>query len=77
MGSYGSRLLDRSPARSVGHSGYSWAWITPNGLPGLSRFTRLVLFITKLGAGENIGPGMGLMYTGGGKQVGRSPGPAS
>ena len=34
---------------------------------GLSRFTLLILFITKLGPGEDTGGSMGLMFTGGGK----------
>ena len=63
----GSEKQVPSDARYVGHSGDSWAWVSPNGLPGLSRFTLLILFITKLGPGENTGAGVGLMYTGGGK----------
>ena len=63
----GSEKQVPADARYVGHSGDSWAWVSPNGLPGLSRFTLLILFITKLGPGENTGAGMGLMYTGGGK----------
>ena len=63
----GSEKQVPADARYVGHSGDSWAWVSPNGLPGLSRFTLLILFITKLGPGDNTGAGMGLMYTGGGK----------
>lgn len=54
-------------AHYVGHSGDRWVWVAPDGLPGLSRFTLLILFVTKLGPGENTGGGMGLMFTGGGK----------
>lgn len=54
-------------ARYVSHSGRTWIWAMPEDLAGLSRFTLLVLLITKLGPGENNGPEMGLMYTGGGR----------
>ncbi len=49
------------------HSGATWVWITPEDVGDLSRFTLLVLFITKLGPGESDNNGGGLMYTGGGK----------
>jgi hypothetical protein len=51
----------------VGHAGPGWVWVTPGGMGDLSRFTLLVLFITKLGPGQDANTGGGLMYTGGGK----------
>ena len=54
-------------ARYVGHSGDVWVWVAPEDVAGLSRFSLLVLYVTKLGPGENTGPGGGLMFTGGGK----------
>ena len=54
-------------AAYVGHSARTWVWVTPDGIANLSRFTLLILFITKLGPGETNDSGGGLMYTGGGK----------
>ena len=54
-------------ARYVGHSGKTWVWVMPDDVGDLSRFTLAMLFITKLGPGENNDSGPGLMYTGGGR----------
>lgn len=54
-------------ARYVGHSGAVWVWVMPDDVGDLSRFTLAMLFITKLGPGENDNSGSGLMYTGAGR----------
>ncbi len=54
-------------AAYVGHSGDRWVWVIPDELDGLSRFTMVVLFVTKLGPGEHDDTGAGLMYTAGGR----------
>ena len=54
-------------ARYVGHSGKVWVWVTPDQIDAFSRFTLAMLFVTKLGPGDQNGSGSGLMYTGGGR----------
>ncbi len=63
----GSRSQVPADAAYAGDSGGTWVWVTPDQVGELSRFTLLVLFITKLGPGESTSDGAGLMYTGGGK----------
>ena len=54
-------------ARYVGHSGKVRVWVMPDDIGDLSRFTLAMLFVTKLGPGEDTNSGPGLMYTGGGR----------
>ena len=54
-------------ARFVGRHGDRFAWVMPADVPAFSRFTLAVLFITKLGPGEQGGPSGGLMVTTGGR----------
>lgn len=49
-------------ARYVGHYGDRYAWVPPEGVGGLARFTLLVLAIIRPQAGEPAAPG-GLMFT--------------
>ncbi len=62
----GTRDQVPSAAVNVGRSGPTWVWVMPDQIGDLSRFTLLVLFITKLGPGESTNDGGGLMYTDGG-----------
>lgn len=63
---YGARRdVPRNRVRYLSHCGDTWAWVMPQDMPNLSQFTLLVLYVTKLGPGENNNSGGGLMYTAG------------
>ena len=49
----------------VGRWGDRYAWVTPDGMPELARFTTTVLLVIKLKPGERGGGKSGLAVTGG------------
>ncbi|NPD69813.1 hypothetical protein HN018_23935 (plasmid) [Lichenicola cladoniae] len=61
----GTRSQMPSDAAYFGHFDGTWVWVVPDEVGDLSRFTLLVLFVTKLGPGQDTSTGGGLMYTGG------------
>ena len=63
----GPRSQVPDDATYAGHAGGTWVWVTPDKLADLSRFALIILFITKLGPGEDTNTQGGLMYTGGGQ----------